>query len=249
MQTKHEHIANTLTDEILSARYRPGDRLPSERELALRFNANRGAVREAMSRLSQLGIAAIHPGGARVSPIAEANLDIIGYLLSSSELPDTKLLNQIFQVIDRLLSMAAETVVEEASDEQIEAIRALVEPLLTDSLDREAHTAARVEMMRAFMVTSENLVCQLIARSLFEQFAPSLAAFERYVQLDLPTFTRLMRELDHTLKVRDSAATRAVFDKLAALHRETLMRALAAASQDTSLDNTLELARNFNGEA
>ena len=41
MQTKHEHIANTLTDEILSGRYRPGDRLPSERELCRRFAVGR----------------------------------------------------------------------------------------------------------------------------------------------------------------------------------------------------------------
>ena len=232
MQTKHENIANILTDEILSGRYRPGDRLPSERELAIRFSANRGAVREAMSRLSQLGVAVIHRGGARVAPIDEANLDIIGYMLSSSELPDAKLLGQIFQVIDRLLAMAAETVVVEASDRQIEDIRTLVQRLLDPSLDGEAHTAARVEMMRAVMVTSENLVCQLIARSLFEQFAPSLAAFERYVQLDVDAFTLLMRQLDSALAVRERTALRAVFDSLAGLHRETMLGALAAASRD-----------------
>ena len=232
MQTKHESIANILTDEILSGRYRPGDRLPSEREMAIRFHANRGAVREAMSRLSQLGVAVIHRGGARVAPIDEANLDIIGYMLSSSELPDAKLLGQIFQVIDRLLAMAAETVVVEASDRQIEDIRTLVQRLLDPSLDGEAHTAARVEMMRAVMVTSENLVCQLIARSLFEQFAPSLAAFERYVQLDVDAFTLLMRQLDSALAVRDRTALRAVFDSLAGLHRETMLGALAAASRD-----------------
>ena len=232
MQTKHENIANILTDEILSGRYRPGDRLPSERELAIRFSANRGAVREAMSRLSQLGVAVIHRGGARVAPIDEANLDIIGYMLSSSELPDAKLLGQIFQVIDRLLAMAAETVVVEASDRQIEDIRTLVQRLLDPSLDGEAHTAARVEMMRAVMVTSENLVCQLIARSLFEQFAPSLAAFERYVQLDVDAFTLLMRQLDSALAVRERSALRAVFDSLAGLHRETMLGALAAASRD-----------------
>ena len=232
MHTKHEHIANILTDEILSGRYHPGDRLPSERELATRFNASRGAVREAMSRLSQLGVAAIHRGGARVTPIDQANLDIIGYMLSSSEFPDTRLLDQIFQVIDRLLSMAAETVVVEATDPQIENVRALVQHLLDPALDREAHTAARVEMMRSVMVTSDNLVCRLIAGSLFEQFAPSLAAFERYVRLDMAAFTLLMRQLDRALAVRDRTAVRAIFDNLAGLHRETMLKALAAASRD-----------------
>lgn len=243
MQTKHEHIANTLTDEILSGRYQAGDRLPSERELALRFNANRGAVREAMSRLSQLGVAAIHPGGARVAPIDEANLDIIGYMLSAKELPDAKLLDQIFQVIDRLLSMAAETVVGEASDTQIRHIRSLVQRLFDTTLDRDAHAAARVEMMRAVMLTSDNLVCQLIARSLFEQFAPSLSALERYVQLDIAAFTVLMRQLDQALEVRDRSAVRATFDSLAGLHRETMMRAHAAAARDAGQQPRAALTR------
>ena len=233
MRTKHEHIANTLTDDILSGRYQPGDRLPSERELATRFNANRGAVREAMSRLSQLGVAAIHPGGARATPINQANLDIIGYMLSSKELPDAKLLGQVFQVIDHLLSMAAENVAEEASDAQIRHIRILVQRLLDSSLDPDAHTRARVEMMQAVLLTSDNLVCQLIAKSLFEQFAPSLSAIERYVRLDIAAFTVLIRHLDRALEVRDRAAVRAVFDNLAHLHRATMLRAHAAAARDT----------------
>ena len=153
-------------------------------------------------------------------------------MLSSGELPDARLVGQVFEVIDRLLTMAAETVVAEASDRQIQDIRILVQRLLDESLDSEAHTAARVEMMRAFMVTSDNLVCQLIARSLFEQFAPSLVAFERYVRLDIDAFTLLMRQLDRALAGRDRSALRAVFDSLAGLHRETMLQALEAAFRD-----------------
>ena len=46
MPTRHKEIAETLTNEILRGRYLPGDRLPSERDLSARFDANRGAVRE-----------------------------------------------------------------------------------------------------------------------------------------------------------------------------------------------------------
>ena len=37
----NDHIADTLTDEVLSGRYQPGERLPSERELAVRFKTAR----------------------------------------------------------------------------------------------------------------------------------------------------------------------------------------------------------------
>jgi GntR family transcriptional repressor for pyruvate dehydrogenase complex len=232
MTTKHDHIADTLTNEVLSGRYQPGDRLPSERDLAIRFDANRGAVREAMTKLAQLGIADIQPGGARVAPIAEASLDIIGCMLASTDVPDANLLNQIFEVVDRLLSMAAETVVERATDEHIEEIRKLVQVLCNGPLDREAHFQARFEMMHAFLVTSENLVCRLIAKSLFDQFAPSAAALDQYYQLDIAAFSVFVRQLDQALASRDRDAVRAIFDGFSGLHRETMMRAIDAASQD-----------------
>ena len=80
MSTKHDHIADTLTDEVLSGRYQPGDRLPSERELAARFDVNRGAVREAMKKLAQLGIVDIQPGGARVAPMQQIHHFLSAFL-------------------------------------------------------------------------------------------------------------------------------------------------------------------------
>ncbi len=236
MSTKHDHIADTLTNEVLSGRYQPGDRLPSERELAVRFDANRGAVREAMKKLAQLGIADIQPGGARVAPIAEASLDIIGCMLSSTNVPDANLMDQIFEVGGFLLTMAAETVVERATDEQIEEIRALAQVLCNGPLDREAHAQARVEMMHAFMANSENLVCRLIAKSIFAQLAPSVAALDQYVQHDLAAFTGFVRQLDQALASRDRDAVRTIFDGITKLHRETMMRAIEAASHDNQTE-------------
>ena len=233
MSAKHNQLAEILTDEILSGRYRAGDRLPSERELAARFNVNRGAVREAMSRLSQLGVAVIQPGGARVAPINEASLDIIGHMLASTRVPDATLLEQIFQVVGRLLSMAAETWVEQASAAEVEVIRDHARRLLDRRLDSEAHAAARIEMMRDIMVTSGNLVCQLIAHGLFKQFAPTLEAVKPYVRIDVEKFNALARRLDSALAERDRRAVREVFDGMSELHRRTLTPALEAAARQS----------------
>ena len=240
MSTKHDHIADTLTDEVLSGRYQPGDRLPSERELAVRFDANRGAVREAMKKLAQLGIADIQPGGARVAPIAEASLDIIGCMLASTDVPDANLMDQIFEVVDLLFGMAADKVVERATDEQIEEIRAIVQVLCNGTLDREAHVQARMEMMHAFMATSENLVCRLIAKSLFAQIAPRRATLDQYFQFDVAVFTGFVRQLDQALASRDRDTVRAIFNGITKLYRETMMRAIEAASHDSR--NPLEVA-------
>ena len=95
MTMKSEQVANALISDILVGRYHAGERLPSERDLVSRFDANRGAVREAMAKVAQLGLAQVQPGGARVCAKESASLDIIGHLLAQSELPDPLLLDQI----------------------------------------------------------------------------------------------------------------------------------------------------------
>lgn len=49
-------IATTLTDEIATGHYRPGDKLPTEAELSARFGVNRHTVRRALAELSDQGL-------------------------------------------------------------------------------------------------------------------------------------------------------------------------------------------------
>lgn len=51
-----QSVYDGLMDEIRNGRYRPGERLPNERDLAQRFALGRGAVRGAMARLETEGI-------------------------------------------------------------------------------------------------------------------------------------------------------------------------------------------------
>jgi GntR family transcriptional repressor for pyruvate dehydrogenase complex len=57
-----EEIALQIEEAIISKQYKPNDRLPPERELAVQFNAGRGAVREALRRLEGLGFIRVKPG-------------------------------------------------------------------------------------------------------------------------------------------------------------------------------------------
>ena len=66
--TRTEDITRELRDEVLRGQYRPGERLPSERDLAARFGTTRDVARIALKKLEQLGVAAVEPGGARVQP-------------------------------------------------------------------------------------------------------------------------------------------------------------------------------------
>ncbi|TVR06472.1 MAG: FadR family transcriptional regulator [Salinarimonadaceae bacterium] len=73
---RYRQIAEALRDAILSGYYRPGDRLPTERDLAARYSVSRNCVREALLALEIAGLVSIQVGsGVYVLP-PEASLDI-----------------------------------------------------------------------------------------------------------------------------------------------------------------------------
>ena len=229
MTGKHDQIAGSLIQDILSGQYRVSERLPSERDLATRFDANRGAVREAMKKLEQIGLAQVQPGGARVRPTDEASLDVIGHLLTQGKLPDATLVDQIMVVLNSLISVAALQTLELASDEEINEIRKLARPLIDEDLDQGAHPLARFELMESIMQASRNLPLRLIARTLFDQVAPNLTELHPFAIVDNEKHRIVAKQLDRDLEHRDAYGLRDTFAAFLDLNRETMMRASDAA--------------------
>ena len=65
-----EQVSNVIKEQIASGILKPGDRLPSESELARNFNVSRQTIREAMRVLELSGFLSIKRGG-RGGPIIE----------------------------------------------------------------------------------------------------------------------------------------------------------------------------------
>jgi DNA-binding FadR family transcriptional regulator len=59
---RYEHVAERLAGEIRSGAFAPGERLPSERELARRLEVGRASVREAIAALQVQGVIETRPG-------------------------------------------------------------------------------------------------------------------------------------------------------------------------------------------
>jgi DNA-binding FadR family transcriptional regulator len=133
-------IAALLRGEILDQRYREGDRLPSERDLAAHFNASRGAVREALSQLEQIGLIDIQPGGARVQSLQSASIAVLGPLMAKDELPDPLLVQQFLQTFGALAALSAREAVQSANQEQLNRMRELVVRMSTLTSNFQAMT-------------------------------------------------------------------------------------------------------------
>jgi DNA-binding FadR family transcriptional regulator len=72
---RYEQVAARIAADVASGRLRPGDRLPSERDLARRLGVGRASVREALAALQNEGVLETRPGsGSFVADGARARL-------------------------------------------------------------------------------------------------------------------------------------------------------------------------------
>lgn len=164
---KTTEISTTLRDEILLGQYRPGERLPSERDLAARFCTNRGAVREAIKILEQLGIANVQPGGVRVVPVEEATLGVLSHLMNLDKSLEPYLIENVIEVFGSMLSLSARSAINKATPEQIGELTENVEKLKTEGVMTEESWKL---LANQFISINQNLVLKLIANGLQTQF-------------------------------------------------------------------------------
>lgn len=72
-------VADQLEEDILSGKIQSGDPLPPEREIAAKLEVSRSVVREAIGRLTSLGlIQSVHGSGNRVRPPSNQPI-LMGY--------------------------------------------------------------------------------------------------------------------------------------------------------------------------
>jgi len=67
-------ILRQLKSAILAGRLKPGDKLPSEKQLAQQFQSSRGSVREAIRALEQAGLLVVRRGSGGGAMVADGNL-------------------------------------------------------------------------------------------------------------------------------------------------------------------------------
>ena len=105
-----ERVATALRRAIVEGRFQPGDALPSERDLADKYDVNRSSIREAVKRLEGWGLVKVRHGGAtRVSDFfLSAGLDLVPYLVEVGAKVDPGILRDLHEIRSMLLGWCAE---------------------------------------------------------------------------------------------------------------------------------------------
>jgi DNA-binding FadR family transcriptional regulator len=140
-----ELMVQQLLGFVAAGRLRAGDRLPSERDLAERFEVSRPTVREALRALSVLGVIEIrHGGGAVVSSLDAAELlGPLNFFLSLSDISVEQLYDARRLIEGEICALAATRVRPEELDRLSQLIDAQ-EQVVSDAgryleIDSEFH--------------------------------------------------------------------------------------------------------------
>ncbi|MDP8986315.1 MAG: FadR family transcriptional regulator [Pseudomonadota bacterium] len=155
----YQQVASAITESITSGKYKPGERLPSERDLASAFKVSRPTIREAMIALEIRGLAETrHGSGIYVSdqPPAQAgagDLDIGAFELTEAR--------RLFE--GEAAALAATTISDECLAELANIVTEMVDENARNqqdwTADRRFHvTIARATRNTAIAAVIENLL-------------------------------------------------------------------------------------------
>jgi len=127
VKKKQEKVIRQIEEAILSRKLKPGDKLPSERELQKQNKLGRGTVREALKGLEQKGLIEIKKGakgGAFIKEVDSAQVSQILAMLIRQRRISVKHLAEFREVVE---GNTAAHAAERASTKDIEKLRRLLE--------------------------------------------------------------------------------------------------------------------------
>jgi DNA-binding FadR family transcriptional regulator len=228
VQKLYQQIARQIAAAIAAGRYAPGEKLPSERELADDFRVSRPTIRDAMIALEFQGLVEARQGsGVYVSAAPQNPEDTAEHEVSALELTEAR---RLFE--GEACALAAAII----TDEQLALLDRLATDMAGDSVpeaierfEQDFHLAiARATGNAAIVAGVEDLWT-------LRQQSPSCAATLRRARVDSGgDFVDQHRKIVAALRERDpKAARQAIHGHLAAVINDLLALAELDAVEQT----------------
>lgn len=129
--TVSEEIIKKLIDLINSGVLRPGDKLPSERELMEKLQVSRASIREALRSLSLGGLLETRPGNGTY--VSECFSSLIADQVEWSALLGEQDILELMEVREPLEIQAAGLATQRATVTQLEELRQAIERLRSNN--------------------------------------------------------------------------------------------------------------------
>lgn len=163
-----DQVAEQMQELIVQGRLRPGERLPSERELADRFGVSRTVIREAVRSLMAKGLLEVHSGSGMIvcTPTASSIADHFDLLLRLNSEGDP--LEYIFDVRHVLEVEIAGRAAQQATETDIREMEHHLQQMADNLNDLEQAAAADVEFHAALARATQNPLFAILLDSISE---------------------------------------------------------------------------------
>ncbi len=154
-----DRVADEILESVKSRGLMPGERLPSERDLAAQFGVSRTVIREAIRSLTGKGIVDAQAGlGLRVAAVEVSNVqESVSLLLRGGERFDYRKVHEVRAMVEVGVAGLAAL---RASPEDLLALERSCEALeIAEVTDIEKAARADFEFHRVLAVASQNELC------------------------------------------------------------------------------------------
>ena len=162
----YEEVVSQVHDLLREGRFKPGDQLPSERELAETFKVSRTSVREAIRALEAQGLIVSRTGAGNF--IAELPVESLVAPLASLLLEEKDALADIFEVRKLIEPHIASLAAERATKSDIERMRKILEKQKEAVVRGETGVEADAELHFAIASATQNQALEKLVSGLME---------------------------------------------------------------------------------
>ena len=219
-------VADRLEAEIMGGKFRPGDRLPTERALAEQLKVNRSSVREGLKKLEQLRLVQIQQGsGIRVLDPAEASVDVALGRISRSGQLDPRWLADLLELRDLLLPPALLVGMRRASANERAAFAARLDELLDPELGDIEFLDRLQDIQRELAALTGNQILLMLVNTIKRSLGkPDLLGM---LGRDRERLAQPFRALAQSLRANDAANAEVALREILWRSRSSILRVVS----------------------
>jgi GntR family transcriptional repressor for pyruvate dehydrogenase complex len=198
-----EEIADQLISAIVGGRYRFGEKLPSERELASTLDVGRPTLREAIQTLVAIGLVEVRHGEGIF--VVDHHGDFVAKAFSWALLLGPRTVAEVIEVRLAIETAIAELAAQRATDGEVARMDVLLDEMGRSLGNAKRFTTADVAFHLTLAEASHNaILTQLLfaSRSLLERWISRSLAIPETDTLALEQH----REIARAVALRDPAA-------------------------------------------
>jgi GntR family transcriptional repressor for pyruvate dehydrogenase complex len=217
-----EEICDQVRQELAAGTLGPGDKLPPERDLALKFGVSRSAVREALRSLEISGLVRLQKGVKGGAVILQGDADLVTRSFRDMFILGKISLDSLTEARTRVMQMAVELACERITPELLGALEQNNREFKTAAhpLPASERVAFSIEFYQLLARAMQNEVLQAIVESLSEIVLHEVAKSNFSPMPDV--IEHRQRLIEHLAQRNKEAAKQEIGAHLRRLHKHVI---------------------------